>query len=231
MRIRDTRLAALAAATGLWMCFTAPAAQAACTDSGCPTTSVKRAAATDGKPVVLSKFSKRKSTTLRKSRSETARLAAKKSGSALHGKTSKADTSGTKASEKLPSWFANANAALPNATRGTPTDDQARNIAAADDNEVITMDGVQIASAEQLNDIDRAVADDKPEIKADDGATAAPATATPQGRILRPIPSGERQVLANTDSDPWSKTSLIGKIFIAFGSLLTVASAARMLIA
>ena len=37
--------------------------------------------------------------------------------------------------------------------------------------------------------------------------------------------------MAAPDDTLWSQTSLIGKIFIAFGGLLTVASAARMFIA
>lgn len=232
MQIRDTRLAVLAAAAGLWMCVAAPA-QAACDGANCARAGIKAATAstTDGKPVVLSKFSKRKSYASQKSKSAHARNAAKKSGAAGKDKSASTEISEVKSSAELPSWFVNAQAAIPPASTQAPNDDQARNIAAADDNETVTMDGVQIASAEQLNDIDRAVADDKPEVKADDSTAAAPTPAAPQGRILRPVPAGERHVHANTDSDPWSKTSLIGKFFIAFGSLLTVASAARMLIA
>ena len=36
---------------------------------------------------------------------------------------------------------------------------------------------------------------------------------------------------ANSDSSTLDKTSLVGKIFIAFGALLTMASAARMFMA
>jgi hypothetical protein len=38
------------------------------------------------------------------------------------------------------------------------------------------------------------------------------------------------QAAAN-DTSTWDQTSLIGKIFIAFGALLTIASAARMFMA
>jgi hypothetical protein len=38
-------------------------------------------------------------------------------------------------------------------------------------------------------------------------------------------------VVADSQSASWDETSLIGKIFIGFGALLTVASAARMFIA
>ena len=35
----------------------------------------------------------------------------------------------------------------------------------------------------------------------------------------------------SSSKSPWDQTSLIGKIFIAFGGLLTLASAARMFMA
>ena len=37
--------------------------------------------------------------------------------------------------------------------------------------------------------------------------------------------------VVSTDDSAWGQTSLIGKIFIAFGGLLTLASAARMFMA
>jgi hypothetical protein len=37
------------------------------------------------------------------------------------------------------------------------------------------------------------------------------------------------EVASNSDT-PWSRTSLIGKIFVAFGGLLMLASAARLYI-
>jgi hypothetical protein len=57
-----------------------------------------------------------------------------------------------------------------------------------------------------------------------------PATATSQGVVLASTsrPSSEQ---ASNDSSTLDKTSMIGKIFIAVGALLTVASAARMFIA
>ena len=36
---------------------------------------------------------------------------------------------------------------------------------------------------------------------------------------------------SSSDSSSWDETSLIGKIFIGFGALLTMASAARMFMA
>jgi hypothetical protein len=65
----------------------------------------------------------------------------------------------------------------------------------------------QLVASDQLNDLDRAAATD-------------------------PVPPSTGIIAALTahDDSPWSQTSLIGKIFIAFGGLLTAASAARMFI-
>jgi hypothetical protein len=48
----------------------------------------------------------------------------------------------------------------------------------------------------------------------------------PDAQAARPSP-----VVAGSQSASWDETSLIGKIFIGFGALLTVASAARMFMA
>jgi hypothetical protein len=71
----------------------------------------------------------------------------------------------------------------------------------------------QIVASDQLNELDRAAVDDKPSPK-----------------ILRPVAQTVHAASPGTD-DTWGQTSLIGKIFIAFGGFLTLASAARMFIA
>jgi hypothetical protein len=113
---------------------------------------------------------------------------------------------------------------IANARAQALADDEARNYSALDSTDVVD-DGMKLASADQANSSD-ALPGNSPIVAQD----AAPPS-TP-GKILRPMPSGDRPVVkAADDGDPWSKTSLIGKIFIAFGSLLTLASAARLLIA
>src|SRR5579883_2939321 len=73
----------------------------------------------------------------------------------------------------------------------------------------------QAAAPDQLNDSDRAVRDNaaSPTSSEAPAARSAPVMAA----------SGEHSV--------WDETSLIGKIFIGFGALLTIASAARMFMA
>jgi hypothetical protein len=44
-------------------------------------------------------------------------------------------------------------------------------------------------------------------------------------------PAATPVMASSNESSTWDQTSLIGKIFIAFGGLLTLASAARMFMA
>ena len=130
------------------------------------------------------------------------------------------------AKSELPATVANARAqAL--------AEDQARNFAALDSTDVPIVDGVQLAAADQLTDADRA-ATATTEAAQDSSTPTAPAASepapVPSGKIIRAVSASEKPVFKTDDGDPWSKTSLIGKIFIAFGSLLTLASAARLLI-
>jgi hypothetical protein len=75
-----------------------------------------------------------------------------------------------------------------------------------------------IAAADQLNDADRTL---------QEGSTAATSAASPPPA---PAPAPAATASMTGDSSVWDQTSLIGKIFIGFGALLTMASAARMFI-
>jgi hypothetical protein len=67
-----------------------------------------------------------------------------------------------------------------------------------------------VVAADQLNDVDRSLQESS--------STPAAAVSSPPAATM----TGESSV--------WDHTSLIGKIFIGFGALLTMASAARMFI-
>jgi hypothetical protein len=74
-----------------------------------------------------------------------------------------------------------------------------------------------VTAPDQLNDVDRALQE-------------TPSTPTIAMAQVKPVE--EAPVLtSNNDSSTLDQTSLIGKIFIAFGALLTMASAARMFMA
>ena len=79
----------------------------------------------------------------------------------------------------------------------------------------------QAAPNDQLSASDRAA-------QPDDMKTPIVVTQSPQPDTssVRPSPA-----VAGSQSASWDETSLIGKIFIGFGTLLTVASAARMFMA
>ena len=74
---------------------------------------------------------------------------------------------------------------------------------------------VPVVPPDQLNDIDLALAQAQPAL------TLANAT----------LDTPHEAASSNTSSNPWDHASLIGRIFIAFGGLLTLGSALRMMIA
>jgi hypothetical protein len=126
-----------------------------------------------------------------------------------------AATSDNKALPEMPSSIANANAqmlltsaqigaaaAIPSGTGTSATPSNAANASGE----------FAVAASDQLNDADKNLQES--------GSTAT-ATATPP-----PAPA----MTMSGESSIWDQTSLIGKIFIGFGALLTVASAARMFI-
>jgi hypothetical protein len=78
-----------------------------------------------------------------------------------------------------------------------------------------TTTGTQVVSADQLNDVDRALHN-----------STAPALT-----MASADPPAAAVMANSSDSSTWDETSLIGKIFMAFGVMLTVASAARMFMA
>jgi hypothetical protein len=126
----------------------------------------------------------------------------------------------------MPPHVANANAQLATAA-DTPTAAAASamtgrandNLQAAADNTAAPGTENQVVAPDQLNDIDRALQQDNPPAQK---AVIASTDAPP-----RPAP-----VLASSDQNSaWDQSSLIGKIFIGFGALLTLASAARMFMA
>ena len=124
-------------------------------------------------------------------------------------------------STAIPPSVANANAQLessdaPDSTKAMTARANAMLLAAAD--APPAADG-QVVSPDQLNDVDRALQESKP---------AAQTVAMVTGSTVK----AAAPVLASSnDSSTWDQASLIGKIFIAFGALLTMASAARMFMA
>jgi hypothetical protein len=128
----------------------------------------------------------------------------------------------------IPPWVANANAQW--ASADTPTGNAEAMSARA--NEILQTTPAnatdappaaeaQVISADQLNDVDRALQE-----------TTRPAPTLAMASAETPAaPAAPVTAASSNESSTWDQTSLIGKIFIGFGALLTMASAARMFIA
>jgi hypothetical protein len=74
----------------------------------------------------------------------------------------------------------------------------------------------QVIAGDQLNEVDRALRE---------------APTSPVAVASNDVAAQRTVAMAGNDHSLWDETSLIGKVFIAFGTLLTVASAARMFMA
>jgi hypothetical protein len=131
-------------------------------------------------------------------------------------------------SPAIPPWIANANAQWQYADTPTGNAAKAMSARAADILLVAAQPqpaaDAQIISADQLNDVDRALHPSSPPASTLPAATLSMAAAD----VAAP-PSSSAAVTKGGSA--WDQTSLIGKIFIGFGALLTMASAARMFMA
>ena len=223
MIIKASGRSALILATGLLVGFAAGPSQAAPASADNVVANARSENAA-GTPVALNKYAKHSA---RHGKTYARRSSGKE---ALKSPTAdKAagddDADNSSAAPTIPQSVANANAQLPSGD--SPTRDAAQAMSArandllqnAPDN---TADGqraapTQVVSADQLNDVDRAL----------QSTSAAPTQTTASAE------PPAAPVLANSsgESSTWDQTSLIGRIFIGFGALLTMASAARMFMA
>jgi hypothetical protein len=217
MDIKASGRSALIITAGLWMCFAGPMRA---TESDARASDAKATEST-GAPIALNKFAKPRS-------KKHIAVASRKSGKVAAktpdaSKAGDADTASAEAaSSTIPASVANANAQL---QAGDTPANNALKIAAAQADSVLktTVQGgpagasvanTELVSADQLNEVDRSLGDDK--------ADKAPAPTMAMAAMQMP---------ARSDDSAWNQTSLIGRIFIAFGGLLTLASAARMFMA
>jgi len=144
---------------------------------------------------------------------------AQKSSEEKKPQTEVADASGA---SELPVSVVNANARM----RSDVTDNTARAMTARA-NALLTTDQpaeaqgavttIQVVEADQLNEADKTLQEPTPPSQTT--VAVAPTKPVATAKIVAP------------ETSTWDQTSLIGKIFIAFGALLTVASAARMFMA
>jgi hypothetical protein len=222
MDMKASGRSALIITAGLWMCFAGPM-RATESDARASDSTAKTESAA-GAPVALNKFtkhrSKKQAAVSRKSEKAAAKPADAK-------KADEADAAqDAAASPNIPASVANANAQLQ--AGDTPADNALKVAAAQADNALKTAKqndqaqndqakasaaNAEMVPADQLNEVDRSLSEDK-----------APAPTLSMAVAQTPA------VARNSDSS-WDQASLIGKVFIAFGGLLTFASAARMFMA
>lgn len=134
------------------------------------------------------------------------------------------------AAVSLPASVANAKAEL---TPHVPADAsamsaQANTLLAASDkpDEAKAPGDGDVVASDQLNEMDRALQ----ETQSQNQPAAQPQQPTP-AVAMTTAQAPTAAPVASTDDSTWDRTSLIGKIFIAAGALLTMASAARMFMA
>jgi hypothetical protein len=226
MTIKASGRSALIIAAGIWACFAGPLQAAEGTDNATASVS-KQASEATGAPIELKKYTK--SHHWKSAQRKSSKVASKSTTDKKATEADAADNSGA-GSTAIPPSIANANAQL--ASADTPIGN-ARAMTARANNILLAADSpadpqpdadAQVVAADQLNDLDRALQESKP----------APQESQPPAATLAMVSAKvpATPVMARgDDSSTWDQTSLIGKIFIAFGALLTMASAARMFMA
>ncbi|MGO8913518.1 MAG: hypothetical protein ACLQDM_29925 [Bradyrhizobium sp.] len=220
MIIKASGRSALILAAGLFVCCAGPSLAATDADDSTANSTSENAAAA---PVALHKNLRhgahyRKSYAHRKSH----RIASRPAEDSKAAATDVAAENSAPLSG-LPPSVANANAQLafpgmPGGTAGAMAARASDLLQAGSDNPADAKADNQtlVVAADQLNDVDRTLHEGN--------APAADAVVASADPPAAPVATSQ-------ESSTWDETSLIGKIFIGFGALLTMASAARMFMA
>ncbi len=234
MIIKASGRSALILATGLFVCFAGPSRAEPGDEAS---TATEKAA---GAPIALNKYAKPRHP--KKIAQRKPDKTALKS-SAARKATLVADDTDNGATV-IPPSIANANAQLPSAEVSPDSASMMSAKAntmllAAADKPADAQPGAaaEVVASDQLNDLDRALQQAKPEARSEakSEAKSEARSAAPNMRLASveapAAPAPAPAMAASREDSAWDQTSLIGKIFIAFGALLTMASAARMFMA
>jgi hypothetical protein len=216
MKIKASGRAALIVAAGLFACFAGSSQATAGADEA---TAVSGSEGAAGTPLALNKYAKHGSRHRKEYAHQRSGRVAPKS---FTDQQATAADDGDK-SIAIPPSVANANAKL---ASDSPTDNAMAMSARANDIlqtpagnlDPQTANETQVTASDQLNEVDRTLHQAPP------AAPLSMASAEAPGAPAAPV-------VASNETSIWDQTSLIGKIFIAFGGLLTLASAARMFMA
>lgn len=217
MKIKASGRLALMVATGFLVCVAGSSPMRA---AGADTTASKSTSATADKSVRHDK-----------------RHAHRKSSKAADKSESKAAVgdAGSVTSTGIPASVANANAELTAGDTNAAPANANSTVAAADKPADLQPQAADtdVVASDQLNDVDRALQQAQPTEQQQPAQqqAAQPETRPAQPQTVAMAAPTAAPVVASGDGSTWDQTSLIGKIFIGFGALLTVASAARMFMA
>jgi hypothetical protein len=219
MKIKASGRSALILATALFVCFSAPSQATETAEEATASVAPETVASA---PIVLHTPAKRGSRHGKKhAERKPSKVVNKSSADKKSDEAAAEDAAPTAISPAL----ANANARLASADTAPPNARamfvQANDMPQTPSNPTDAQPAppTDVVSADQLNDVDRELQESAPP-----APTAAMAAATPD-----PTPAPAKPAATNSaESSAWDQTSLIGKIFIGFGALLTMASAARM---
>lgn len=239
MIIKASGRSALLLAAGLFVCFAGPSQAAAGAEDGVAATRPETA----GAPVALHKYTRHGS---RHHGKKYAHPSLSKVAQQSSASDKTADAADDDRSSPIPPSVANANAQLAASqatSADTPTGSAARAMAARANTILAAPDkpaeaqpttdaqptgdaqsDAPVVAADQLNDVDRELRQSTP---AASKSPAAPLAVASAETSTSPVPAAGN----GSDSTAWDQTSLIGKIFIGFGALLTMASAARLFMA
>jgi hypothetical protein len=252
MNIKASGRSALIIAAGFWLCVSGPLQAAEDADGGVTASKAESAA---GAPVALNKFTKkyRKHVSSHRkpvkvaSKAPTGNAKVSENKASEKKKAVEADAvfKDDDSSFALPPAVANANAQLAAAdlpadtnSVSTKASNMLRTMAAKQGDSAAPQipaepqipapaANTELVAADQLNDVDRALSENKSE----DKPAPAPTEDKPMLAPTVAMAMAQAPAAVSNDESTWGQTSLIGKIFIAFGGLLTLASAVRMFMA
>ncbi len=227
MITKASGLLAVLVAAGLFACVAAPSPVEAA-GSGGTTASDSDSAASVKKQ--STRHAKRDTSAKTESKSSASKSSESKSSEAK--KPDSAETADA-AAVSLPALVANAKAEL---TPNVPADNasamsaKANTLLAASDkpDEAKAPGDADVVASDQLNEVDRAMQESQQQNQ----PAAQPQPQQPAPVVAMTTAQAPTAApVASADDTTWDRTSLIGKIFIAAGALLTMASAARMFMA
>jgi hypothetical protein len=242
MNIKASGRSALIIAAGFWVCVSGPLQAAEDADGGVTASRTETAA---GPPVALNKFTKKsrhwkRVSSQRKSvkvasrdSTEPVKTSEKKISEKKKAVQADAALSDDSGAASLPPSVANANAQMASAD-GLADSAKALSSQARDRLQVMAANqpdpqapaaNTELVAEDELNEVDRALSEN-----ANDGKDKVPSAMLAMA-VAQAAPAQPQAAVVSTDDSAWNQTSLIGKIFIAFGGLLTLASAARMFMA